>query len=134
MSQEPVPEKSSKVVHWISVVLLFLMMAQPTVDNIRALMNGAFVMGEITIEVTLAQMALHIIAMVVGWIGLVWFFQRKKRGAYVSIAAHLLGLTAALVQTPQMLDVMPPIAIAVFFVVLFAATLGPVLAYKDEYS
>ncbi len=134
MTESPVPSKSSKIVHWIALVLLFLMMAQPTFDNIRAMMNGAYVMGDITVEVTLAQMSLHIIAMLVGWVGLVWFFQRKKRGAYTSIIAHALGFVAASTQTPQMLEAMPPAAIAVFFVILFAITLGPIFAYKEEYA
>ena len=99
MTEPNTPSKSSKIVHWIALVLLFLMMAQPTVDNIRAMMNGAYVMGDITVEVTLAQMSLHIIAMLVGWVGLVWFFQKKKRGAYTSIIAHALGFVAASTQT-----------------------------------
>lgn len=134
MTEPNTPSKSSKIVHWIALVLLFLMMAQPTVDNIRAMMNGAYVMGDITVEVTLAQMSLHIIAMLVGWVGLVWFFQKKKRGAYTSIIAHALGFVAASTQTPQMLEAMPPAAIAVFFVILFAITLGPIFAYKEEYA
>ena len=134
MGQSSTPSKNQHIVHWVAVVLLFLMMAQPTFDNVRALMNGAFVMGETTIEVTFAEMALHIVAMVVGWLGLFWFLKRKKRGAYASIAAHLLGFTAVLTQTPEMLDLMPKAMIAVFFVVLFAATLGPLFAFKDAYS
>ena len=134
MTEPTTPSKSSKIVHGIALVLLFLMMAQPTFDNIKALMTGAMVMGDLTIEVTLADMALHLVATVIGWLGFWWFFKRQKKGAYASVAAHLLGLTAVVTQTPEMLEIMPPAAIAVFFVVTLAAALGPILAFKDQYS
>ena len=124
----------SKIVHWVAFVLLFLMMAQPTFDNIRAMTTGVMVAGDVTVEVTFSKMVLHIVAMIVGWVGLWWFFNRQKRGAYASIVAHLLGLTAVLTQTPELLGIMPPAAIAVFFVVMFTVALGPVLAFKDQYS
>ena len=123
-----------QVVHWSSFTLLFLMMAQPTFDNVRALMTGVMSAGDITIQVTLSNMVLHVVAMVVGWVGLWWFFKRQKRGAYASIAAHLLGFTAVLTQTPEMLEIMPPAAIGVFFIVMFAAALGPIQLFKGEYS
>ena len=73
--------------------------------------------------------------MIIGWIGFVLFVRRKKIGAYTSIFAHFTGLSAALISTPEMLfEMMPPAAIAVFFVVLFVIALGPIFAFKDEYS
>ena len=135
MSEAKTASTTFKVVHWIVGVLLFLMMAQPTFDNVRAIMTGTMVMGDMSIDVTLVDMALHVIAMTIGWGGFVLFVRRKKMGAYISIAAHLTGLTAALINTPEMLfEMMPPAAIAVFFGVLFAITLGPIFAFKDEYS
>ena len=124
----------SKTVHRISVVFLFLMMAQPTFDNVRALFTGTMGTGDITVEVNLSKMSLHIVAMIVGWVGWWWFYNRQKRGAYTSIAAHCLGFIAVLTQTPEMLDIMPPAAIAVFFFVMFTAALGPILAFKEEYN
>ena len=50
-------------------LLLFLMMAQPTFDNIRALLTGVLGAGEMRLEVTLSQMVLHVLAMVMGWLG-----------------------------------------------------------------
>ena len=134
MSEPTTPAKSFQIVHRVALLLLFLMMAQPTFDNLTAIATGTMVMGEIRVDVTLSKMALHIVAMVVGWLGLYWFFKRQKRGAYLSIAAHLLGFTAVMTQTPEMLEIMPPAVIAVFFVVMFAAALGPILAFKDQYS
>lgn len=125
---------SSKIVHWIAVVLLFLMIAQPSFDNIRALSTGALVMGDIQVDVTAGKMALHIIAMLVGWAGLVLFFRRKKMGAYLSIASHMLGLVAVATQTPELFDAMPMAAFGVFFVVLFLVTLGPIQAFKSQYT
>ena len=78
MTESETPPKSFKTIHWVALVLLFLMMAQPTFDNTRALMSGKMVMGDISIDVTPAKMTLHLIAMVVGWVGLVLFFKRKK--------------------------------------------------------
>ena len=134
MTETNTPSKKPQIVHWICFTLLFLMMAQPTYDNITGLVTGSIKMGDVTLDVTFSKMILHIIAMTVGWVGLWLFFKRRKIGAYVSIAAHLLGFTAALTQTPEMLKVMPAAAIAVFFVVLFAVTLGPVFAFKESYS
>ena len=134
MTEPSSPSKSFNIVHRGALVLLFLMMAQPTVDNVRALISGSITMGDVTIEVTASKLALHILAMVVAWIGFWFFFKRQKKGAYVSIAAHLLGLVAAATQTPEMLDIMPPAAIAVFFVVLLAVALGPIMVFKDEYA
>ena len=134
MSESNDAPKSFKIVHGVSVFLLFLMMAQPTFDNVNAVLTGTMVAGEISIEVSLGQMALHLIATVVGWLGFWWFLKRQKRGAYTSIAAHLLGFTAVMTQTPEMLDIMPPAAIAVFFVIMFIVALGPVLKFKDQYS
>ena len=134
MSESTTPSKASTILHWVALVLLFLMMAEPTFGNINALVSGAFEMGDTRIEVGFTDMILHIIAMVVGWVGLWWFYKRQKRGAYLSVAAHLLGFTAAFTQTPEMLDVMPPAFIGVFFAVLFAAALGPIFAFKGQYS
>ena len=134
MTESAAPPKSFKIVHWVAVVLLFLMMAQPTFDNIRALITGTLVMGDVTVEMPFSKMVLHIVAMTIGWLGFWWFLRRKKRGAYASIAAHLLGFTAVLTQTPEMLDIMPPAMLVVFFVLMFAAALGPILAFKDQYS
>ena len=36
-----------------------------------------------------------------GWVGFVWFFKRQKRGAYLSMAAHLVGLGAVVIQLPD---------------------------------
>ena len=134
MSESETLSKSSNIVHKIALVLLFLMIAQPTFDNINALLTGSLVMGELKIDVTVSKMALHILAMVVGWIGFWWFIQRQKRGAYVSIAAHSLGLIATATQTPEMFQVVPPVAIAVFFVILLIVALGPIQLYEDQYS
>jgi len=134
MSESTTPSKSSTILHWVALVLLFLMMAEPTFGNINALFSGAFEMGDTRIEVGFTDMILHIVAMVVGWVGLWWFYKRQKRGAYLSIVAHLLGFTAAFTQTPEMLEVMPPAFIGVFFVILFVATLGPIFAFKGQYS
>ena len=134
MTESAPPSTKFKIIHWIVVVLLLLMLAQPTFDNIRALISGSMVMGEVTIDMPISKLALHLVAMTVGWIGFVLFVMRKKIGAYLSIGAHLLGFAAVMTQTPEMLDVMPPAVIAVFFVVLFVAALGPVLAFKDQYS
>lgn len=134
MTESNTSSKSFKVVHGLAVVLLFLMLAQPTLDNVRALFTGTLGSGDMSIEVTLSQMVLHVLAMVTGWVGFWWFVKRKKRGAYVSIAAHLLGLVAVWTQTPQMLEMIPPAALAVFFVILFAVALGPILVFKEKYS
>ena len=134
MSNAPSPSKAASILHWVALVLLFLLIAQPTVGNLQALVSGALVMGELSIPVTPGKMALHILAMGVGWVGLVLFFRRKKLGAYVSIGAHVLGLVATVTQTPEMLDVMPPAALVVFFGLLLATTIGPVQAFKDQYS
>ena len=134
MSESQSSSTMSTVVHWIAFVLLLLMMLQPTVDNIRSLMIGKMVMGEISIDVTITDMALHIVAMTVGWVGLVLFFLRKKLGAYITVVAHSLGLVAVMTQTPQMLEVMPPIFIGIFFVVMISAALGPSFAFKDQYT
>ena len=67
--------------------------------------------------------------------GFVWFYKRQKRGAYLTIAAHLVGLGAALIQLPEMLfSVMPPVAIVIFFVILALVALGPIFAFKEEYA
>ena len=134
MTESHTPSKSFKIVHWVAFVFLLLMMAQPTFDNIRALLTGVRVSGEMSVEVTFSNMALHVLAMVIGWLGLWWFFKRRKRGAYVSIAAHLLGTVGVITQTPEMLEVFPPLFIAVFFVILFTVALGPIQLFKDEYS
>jgi hypothetical protein len=134
MTETAVPSKASTIVHWVAVVFLFLMVAQPTFDNTRALMTGALVMGDVQIDVTAGKMALHIIAMIVGWVGLGLFFQRKKLGAYLSIVSHVLGLTAVATQTPELFDAMPMAAVGVFFVILLVVTLGPILAFKDQYA
>ena len=134
MSETPAAPKSFKLVHGVALFLLFLMMAQPTFDNINALITGTMGMGEVSIEVTFGDMVLHLLATVVGWVGLWWFYKRQKRGAYTSIAAHLLGFTAVMTQTPEMMKIMPPAAIAVFFALMFAVTLGPIFKFKDQYS
>ena len=123
-----------KVIHWVVIVLLLLMVAQPTFDNTRALISGQLVMGDVTIDVTITKMALHLIAMVVAWVGFILFFMRKKMGAYITIGGHLLGLVGVMTQTPEMLDVMPPAVIGVFFVILIVAVLTPVLVFKDQYT
>ena len=123
-----------KIAHRAALILLFLMMAQPTFDNVNALMTGKMVAGDVTLDVTMSQMSLHIVATLVGWVGWWWFYSQQKRGAYTSIAAHLLGFTAVLTQTPELLDMMPPAALVVFFFLLFAAALGPIFVFKAEYS
>ena len=133
MTETHAPSKSSNIVHWVACVILFLMLAQPTVDNIRSMLTGVLVIGETNVEVTFSKMVLHVVAMVVGWFGLWWFFKRRKRGAYMSIAAHFLGLVGVLTQTPEMLESFPPAAIAVFFVILLSVALGPIKMFKDEY-
>ena len=133
MTEAP-PNPKSKTVHRVAVVLLFLMIAQPTFDNVRALMTGVLVMGDVSAEVTSSNVVLHVIAMVAGWIGFWWFAKRQKRGAYLTIAAHLLGFSAVVTQTPKMLDAMPPAAIAIFFVLMFATALGPIRLFKEDYS
>ena len=82
MTEPQTASKSFNIIHKISIGLLFLMMAQPTFDNIKALASGSMVMGDISVDVTFSKMILHLIAMIVGWIGLWWFIQRKKLGAY----------------------------------------------------
>lgn len=134
MTETSTPPKSFNTVHRIALVLLFLMMAQPTFDNIRALSTGVLGAGEMGVEVTISQMIPHIVAMIVGWLGLWWFFKRQKRGAYLSIAAHCIGMIAVATQTPQLLEMFPPAALAVFFVILFAITLGPIRKFKEQYS
>lgn len=134
MTESHTPSKSFNIVHWVALVLLFLMMAQPTFDNIRALLTGVLVIGETSVEVTFSKMVLHVLAMVMDWLGLWWFFKRRKRGAYMSIAAHLLGMVGVMTQTPEMLEMFPPAAIAAFFVILFGVALGPIRVFKDEYS
>ena len=134
MTEPQTTSNSFSTIHKISIGLLFLMMAQPTFDNIKALATGSMVMGDVTIEVTLSKMVLHLVAMIVGWIGLWWFIQRKKLGAYTSISAHAIGFTAVMTQTPEMLKTLPPAAIAVFFIVLFIVALGPVFKFKEEFS
>ena len=62
MTESNPPSGAAKAVHWVAVILLFLMMAQPTFDNVNALITGSMVMGEITVEVTFAKMALHLLA------------------------------------------------------------------------
>ena len=52
----------------------------------------------------------------------------------MSITSHVLGLIAVTTQTPEMLDAMPMAALGVFFVILLAVTLGPVLAFKSHYT
>ena len=135
MSKSGVPSKSFKIVHWGAFAFLLLMMLQPTFDNVRALLTGVLIMGGESVSVGLSDMLLHYLGMTLGWVGLWWFFKRQRRGAYVSVAAHLCGLTGALTQQPDLLlAMMPAWAIAVFFVVLIVIALGPVLAFKDEYS
>ena len=134
MAESSTPTKSFKIVHTIALILLFLMLAQPTFDNTRALFTGVLGSGEMSMEVTFSQMILHVVAMLIGWLGLWWFFNRQKRGAYVSIAAHLLGMVAVVTQTPKMLDTVPPAALAVFFVVLIAVALAPIQVFKGEYT
>lgn len=134
MTESNAPPKSFKIVHGVALAFLFLMMAQPTFGNLRSLFTGSIVMGDLHIEVTLSKLALHLLATVVGWVGFWWFLKRRKRGAYVSIAAHLLGLVATITQTPEMMKAFPPAMLAVFFVVLFAVALGPIVVFKDQYS
>ena len=134
MSESQTPTKGFKIFHWVAVVFLFLIMAQPTFDNVTGLMTGTLGSGDVTVEVTLSQMALHVVAMIVGWVGFFWFVKRQKRGAYVSIVAHVLGLTAVLTQTPELLKMMPMAALVVFFVLLLVFALGPVLLFKEQYT
>ena len=134
MSESQTRPTSFKIFHWIAVVFLFLIMAQPTFDNVRALLTGTLGSGEMSFEVTLSQMALHVVAMLVGWVGFVWFLKRQKRGAYTSIVAHLLGFTAVFTQTPELLEMMPAAALVVFFVLLFVFSLGPIFMFKEQYT
>ena len=135
MSDVDQKSKTPAIVHWIAVGMLFLMVAQPTVDNVRALTTGAFVMGEMSVDVTFTNVIFHIIGTIMGWVGFVWFYKRQKRGTYLTIAAHLVGLGAALIQLSEMLfSVMPPVAIAIFFAVLAIVALGPIFAFKEEHA
>ena len=122
------------VVHRTAVVVLFLMIAQPTVENTRALVTGTLVMGDVSASVSASSMVPHVIAMALGWTGLWWFAQRKRRGAYASILAHLLGFTAVVTQTPEMLQAMPMPAIGVVFALVFTTTLAPIRLFRDQYS
>ena len=134
MTESSTAPKSFTIAHRVALVFLFLAMAQPTFDNIRALVTGVMGSGDVSIEVTVGQLSLHLLAMVMGWIGFWWFFKRQKRGAYLSVAAHFLGLIAVVTQTPEMLAIMPPAVIAVFFVIMLAVALGPIFAFKEQYS
>ena len=135
MSDVDQKSNAPTIVHWIAVVLLFLMIAQPTADHVCALATGVFVMGDMSVDVNFTNVIFHIIGTIMGWVGFVWFYKRQKRGAYLTIAAHLVGLGAALIQLPEMLfSVMPPVAIAIFFVILALVALGPIFAFKDEYA
>ena len=120
-------------VHRTAVVVLFLMIAQPTVENTRALVTGTLVMGDVSASVSASSMVPHVIAMALGWMGLWWFAQRKRRGAYASILAHLLGFTAVVTQTPEMLQAMPMPAIGVVFALVFTTTLVPIRLFRDQY-
>ena len=130
MSNANTTSRASSAIHWVALVLLLLMIVQPTVDNTRALLTGAMVMGDVTI----GKMALHIVAMLVGWAGLVLFFRRRKMGVYLSIVSHVLGLVAVATQTPELLDAMPMAALVVFFVTLLLVTLSPIQAFKSQYA
>ena len=121
-------------VHRTAVVLLFLMIAQPTFENTRALVTGTLIMGDVSQDVSASNMVPHVIAMALGWLGLWWFVQRKRRGAYASIMAHVLGFTAVVTQTPEMLQTMPMPAIGVFFIVLLGAAVAPIRLFRDQYS
>ena len=127
------PHPKSKNVHRASVIILFFMMAQPTFDNMRALATGTMELGSNSIDVTFSQMLLHIVAMAVGWVGWWWFYNRQKRGAYTSVLAHCIGFAAVLTQTPEMLVMMPPSAIVMFFAVLLTIAAGPIYRFKEEY-
>jgi len=134
MTDSNTSPKSFKIIHRTAVTFLFLALAQPTFDNVRALFTGTLGSGDMSVEVTISEMILHIAAMTIGWLGFWWFVKRQKRGAYLSIAAHLLGLVAVMTQTPQMLEMFPPAALAVFFGILIAAALGPIFMFKDKYA
>ena len=135
MSDVDQKSNAPTIVHWIAVVLLFLMIAQPTADHVCALATGVFVMGDMSVDVTLTNVIFHIIGTIMGWVGFVWFYKRQKRGAYLTIAAHLVGLGAALIQLPEMrFSVMPPVAIAIFFVILALVVLGPIFAFRQEFA
>ena len=134
MADPPPTPNAFTAVHRTAVVLLFLLIAQPTFENMRALVTGTLTMGDVSADVSASNMVAHVLAMVLGWIGLWWFAQRKRRGAYASIFAHVLGFTAVVTQTPEMLNAMPIPAIGLVFGLLFTATLAPLRLFRDHYS
>ena len=91
MSNADTTARASSAIHWVALGLLFLMIVQPTVDNTRALLTGVMAVGDVTIDVTIGKMALHIVAMIVGWAGLVLFFRRRKMGARGGACAQPCG-------------------------------------------
>ncbi len=135
MSEGSALAARSRLVHWSAVALLFLMMAQPTMDNALALLNGAFVKGDLRVEATFANMFFQGVGTVMGWLGFVWFVQRQKRGAYLGIMAHMVGLGAAVVQLPELVfSTMSPPVIVSLLAVIVAVSLGPIFAFQDEYT
>ena len=135
MSEETQPGKAFKFVHWGALTLLLLLMVQPSIDNVSSFLSGTWSMGESNLEVTFGNAIGHVVAMALGWVALWLFFQRRKLGAYLTVVAHGLGFGAAIIGMPDLLfAVMTPTAIAIFFVIMIGIALGPIFAFKDQYS
>lgn len=129
------PSKASKIFYWIAVVILFLTMVQPTVDNIKAGLSGQFVMGTLSMEASLTDMLPHYVGAIMGWLGWWWFFKRQKKGAYLSVAAHFIGLGGVYAMVgDKLFEFMPAPVLGVFFLVVSAVALGPTIAFKQDYT
>ena len=59
-------------------------MAQPTVENIQAIVESSLVMGKFSCDETMSKMFLHYLVTVVGWIGW-WFFKCQRKGANIAL-------------------------------------------------
>ena len=134
MSEDTQPSKGFKFAHGAALTLLFLLMLQPSIDNIRSFVSGTWQMGDGSLEVTFANAIGHVIAMALGWVAWGLYFKRRKIGAYLTVVAHGLGFVAAFVGMPDLLfAMMPPAMIGVFFAVMIVIALGPIFAFKDQY-
>ena len=135
MSEETQPRKTFKFVHGGALTLLLLMMVQPSIDNVSSLLSGTWSIGESSVEVTFGNTVGHVVAMVLGWVALWLFFQRRKLGAYLTVVAHGMGFGAAIIGMPELLfSVMTPTAIVIFFLITVGIALGPIFAFKDQYT
>ena len=135
MSDGNEPGKGFKIVHWGALTLLFVMMVQPSIDNVMAIVSGTWSMGGQSLEVTFGNAIGHVVAMTLGWVALWLYFKRRKIGAYLTIVAHGLGFAAAYFFMADLLfAMMTPAIIGGFFVIMTIVTLGPIFLYKDQYS